>query len=537
MAYLKKLFSQTPQNAPIPGTNQVPNSAGGYAWQASTWDRFKRFLILGSEGGSYYASETKLTIENANHVLACISEDGLRAVRETVAISDGGRAPKNDPAIFVLALCAGMGDEATRKAALDALPQVCRTGTHLFMFAEYVQTIRGWGRGLRRGIGGWYNALEARNLAYQLVKYRQRDGWSHTDLLRLAHPNPVDQTHGAIYRWVTHPADAPWATAAEPPADNAQAFIWAFEQAQKATHFKHIIKLIKDYDLPREALPTEYLNDARVWEALLDKMPLTAMIRNLGNMSKIGLLLPLSTAETTIVKRLGDRALIKRARVHPIALLSALRVYQLGHGMRGSGEWTPTQKTIDALDEAFYLAFDAVEPSNKRIMLALDVSGSMMGGQVAGVPGLTPREASAALALVTAKTEPNYMITAFSTQMIRLDISAKMRLNDALTAVSGLPFGGTDCAQPMLYALEHKLQIDQFIVLTDSETWASPAIHPAQALQQYRTQTGIPAQLVVVAMIANRFSIADPNDKGMLDVVGMDTATPQLISDFARGMI
>jgi len=88
----------------------------------------------------------------------------------------------------------------------------------------------------------------------------------------------------------------------------------------------------------------------------------------------------------------------------------------------------------------------------------------------------------------------------------------------------------------MLYALEHKLKVDQFVVMTDSETWHGNT-HPVQALQQYRRETGIQAQLVVVAMIANRFTIADPNDRGMLDVVGMDTATPQLICDFARGAI
>ncbi len=265
-------------------------------------------------------------------------------------------------------------------------------------------------------------------------------------------------------------------------------------------------------------------------------MPLTAMIRNLGVMSKIGLLKPFTQAESTVITRLRNHDLLKRARVHPIALLSALRVYAAGKGVRGSGEWTPTPKVIDALDEAFYLAFDAVEPANKRILLALDVSGSMGMGQIAGVPGLTPRDASAALALVTARTEPNYAMTAFSTQMIPLNISAKMRLDDAIKTVSGLPFGGTDCAQPMLYALANKLAVDTFVVLTDSETWHGN-IHPTQALQQYRAETGIAAQLVVVAMLANRFSIADPNDRGMLDVVGMDTATPQLISDFARGEV
>jgi 60 kDa SS-A/Ro ribonucleoprotein len=34
-------------------------------------------------------------------------------------------------------------------------------------------------------------------------------------------------------------------------------------------------------------------------------------------------------------------------------------------------------------------------------------------------------------------------------------------------------------------------------------------------------------------MVANEFSIARPDDAGQLDVVGFDTATPQVLSDFA----
>ena len=98
--------------------------------------------------------------------------------------------------------------------------------------------------------------------------------------------------------------------------------------------------------------------------------------------------------------------------------------------------------------------------------------------------------------------------------------------------ISGLPFGGTDCALPMLWALKHRVPVDVFVVLTDSETWAGK-IHPVQALRQYREQTGIPAKLIVVGMVSNGFSIADPDDAGMLDVVGFDTAAPQVMSQFA----
>jgi 60 kDa SS-A/Ro ribonucleoprotein len=88
----------------------------------------------------------------------------------------------------------------------------------------------------------------------------------------------------------------------------------------------------------------------------------------------------------------------------------------------------------------------------------------------------------------------------------------------------------------MLHALGKKREIDTFVVLTDSETWYG-RVHPAHALERYRHATGIDARLAVVAMVSNGFSIADPNDPGMLDVVGFDTATPQLVSDFARGAL
>jgi 60 kDa SS-A/Ro ribonucleoprotein len=109
-------------------------------------------------------------------------------------------------------------------------------------------------------------------------------------------------------------------------------------------------------------------------------------------------------------------------------------------------------------------------------------------------------------------------------------------LDDAVRAVSDLPFGGTDCALPMLYAMAKERKVDTFAIYTDSETWAGD-VHPAQALRDYRRASGIDARLVEVGMVSNGSSIADPGDSGMLDVVGFDTATPQLIADFARGAL
>ena len=537
--YLSTIFSRrnragTPQSLPIPGT--LPNSAGGHVFALDDWARLDRFLILGSEGGSYYAAERPLTRENAQAVLRAIAADGPRVVSRIVWVSEGGRAPKNDPALFALALAASAEDLGTRRAALAALPRVARIGTHLFRFAEMVDGTRGWGRALRRAVAGWYLAQPAERLAYGLVKYRQRGGWSNRDLLRLAHPAGATPAQAALFDWACRGtlSDALPALVHAVAALNTGEVLTEPGAVQAAA-------LIRAHDLPREAVPTVLLNDPAVWEALLERMPVGALVRSLAKLTAVGVVRPLGDQLPLVLSALGDAERIARARLHPMAVLLALRTYAAGQGERGKLRWEPVQAVVDALNGAFYTAFRSVEPTGKRMLLALDVSGSMASGGVAG-SSLTPREASAAMALVTAATEASTHIVGFTagggrrrdTVMTPLPLSPSMRLDQAVAAVSDLPFGGTDCSLPMRYALERGIPADAFVVYTDSETWAGP-VHPVQALREYRERTGIAAKLVVVGLVSNGFSIADPADAGMLDVVGFDTAAPAAIADFIRG--
>ena len=54
------------------------------------------------------------------------------------------------------------------------------------------------------------------------------------------------------------------------------------------------------------------------------------------------------------------------------------------------------------------------------------------------------------------------------------------------------------------------------------------------ALRNYRGEFVADAKAVVVGLTSNGFTIADPNDRGMLDVVGFDTSAPAVIADFVR---
>jgi 60 kDa SS-A/Ro ribonucleoprotein len=373
------------------------------------------------------------------------------------------------------------------------------------------------------------------------LKYPSRDGWSHRDALRLAHPRPATDEQRALFARAASQTRAP-----VQGEGDALALVRAADglHADAGMDPRQAARVIRENRLTREMVPTQLLAHPVVWEALLEEMPLTALIRNLATLTRIGLVAPGSNATHRVAGRLADAGALKRARVHPVQVLSALRTYASGRGVRGSGVWTPVGRVVDALDAAFYLAFGAVQPANRRMMLALDVSGSMAAG-VLGMDHLSCREASAAMALVTAATEPDHFITGFTagkypsmhpgfnTGLSALAISPRQRLDDVVKSISGIPFGGTDCALPMIEAEKNRWPVDVFVVYTDNETWAG-SIHPAQALRRYRERTGIAAKLVVVAMASNGFSIADPQDAGMLDVVGFDAAAPQLIADFAR---
>lgn len=537
---------QTPQTSPIIGreSEMAVNRAGGVTFTVTDWDLLDRFLILGDVNPRYTVKEQNdgpSDFSKNDAILKLIESDGERVINRVVDISLQGRAPSNDPALYVLALCASAESNDTRRAALSALPKVARIGTHLFHFAAYVDKMRGWGRTLRKSIGNWYLDKQVDKLALQLIKYQQRDGWSNRDLLRLSHPKTQDLSINSMFKWVIDGS----------VTDNLHPQILAFEAAKSVQTDDDLIALITDHNLPREAIPTTFLNSVAVWDALLAGMLPEATMRNLGKMTNVGLLSNDGGATTHIVNMLTDEAIIRKARLHPLAILTALKVYEQGHGAKGKLTWTPIKKIINALDAAFYTSFKNVDPTGKNYLIGVDCSGSM-SSLFGNSQVMSSRDVAAAMSLVIANTEPNSTIMGFASGssdwtsktskrgwsrgsgLRELNIKPTMRLDEVLRKVSLTDWGGTDCSLPFQYASAVDNNVDVFVVITDNDTWAGE-IQPVEALRNYRQKSGRWAKSIVVATEATNFTIADPKDGGMFDVVGFDTHVPQLISDFIRG--
>lgn len=520
---------------------QVQNNAGGYSYRIDDKTRLLRYLVLGSDGGTYYCGENMMKREN----VACIDRlimagRGLEVVDCIYKVSIQGRSCKQNSVLYALAVCARSNDPHTKTAAYRVLPEVCRIPTHLFQFIKYCENESsgtGWGRAHKRAVCNWYKRYknEPLKLAYLVTKYRNRNDWSHKDVLRLAHIKTPDDSVGFVVKYLVkglkHAKMTENQEITDSDKEKVKKFLEAVEKANSCTDENVIIGLIDTFHLAREHVPTEMLNSPSVWQALIWKMPMTAMIRNLGKMSSLELLSEGTENEKKIVKKLTDREQLSSSKIHPFTILIAWNQYKKGHGDKGSLKWKVNHRVLKALDDAFHLSFSNVEPTGKRISLAIDVSGSM-NCPVVGNASVTAREASAAMMMLTARVESDFEIVAFSRGLTKLNINSNDSLQSVISKCNQLYFSMTDCSLPITNAIEQSKSFDVFIIYTDSETYYGMT-HPSEALVRYRQYMGVPdAKLVVVGMASNGFSIADPNDPFMMDVVGFDTAAPQAIENF-----
>lgn len=512
----------TPQWLPLPGFAgvQVRNAAGGHVFPIDDWARLDRFLILGSERGTYYTSEAALTVDNAAVVGRCLAADAARTLVRIVAVSEQGLAPKQAPTLLALALAAAHDRPEVRALALAALPRVARTGAHLLTMVEALLPLRGTGRALKRALRSWLLDRPVEDLALQAVKYGRRGGVALRDVLRLAHPGPADADHArrAAFEWIVRGT----------VGEATPALMRAASAARHAPDATALATLVREARLPREAVPTERAADPQVLAALVGTMPPHALLRNLNRLAAHGVVPGDDDATALVLRKLGDVEALRRARLHPFTLWVAARQYALGRGGLGRLTWQPAGEVVDALDAAVTALAAAAVPSGRRLLVAIDVSGSMSVG-VAG-SALSAKAAAAGFASLLVRMEPRVRVIGFDTAVHQLPLTPRQRIDDAIRLVEAAGGGGTDIALPFAWARQQGIAFDGVVVLTDGETWAGRE-HVVQALARYRREVG-PARVVTAALTATGTTVVPADDPMSLGIAGLDASLPQLVAWF-----
>jgi len=569
--------------AVVRGVRSREMEAGGEAGAGpEDWLRLDRLLVLGSERGALRTGPGVEDPERLPSTVRCVRADAERVVARVREVFEAGRLAANGAGVRVLALVTALGDDRGRAAACAAVPEVCRTAVDLFRFAEAVTALRGWGRSLRRAVGNWYRARFADDLAYQVVKCPRRDGWSHRDLLRLAHPTPATREQAAVFRWILGGAEAlgrrtvvreiggrgdedavgglggldegqprRYRAVTYPGVGEPPRLLRAVEEVRRATSVAEVVRLIVEHDLPREAVPASWLGEVSVWEALLHRMPTGTMIGDLGALGAVGLLRPGTEAAWWVETRLRDPGVLRSAGLHPMAYYLARRAYEAGQSADGRLRWEPVPAVVRALDDTFQASMRWVRPVGRPLLVALDLSRSARSAVLPGTR-VTVLEAAAAMAVVSVSTEATCLVAGLVPAvaglgvggdarlggcvpgLTLLDVRPGMRVEELVARLEAMPEGIPDGSVPVEWAGRNGLPIEGFVVYTDGGLWGG-GMGMARVLAEYRSRTGLAARSVVVGMGGVPFEVADPGDAGMLDVVGCDGEAAELVAAFLRG--
>jgi 60 kDa SS-A/Ro ribonucleoprotein len=525
----------TPQSQPIPGKQMIQGRSGGYVFQADNWQMVRRCLITETAGGAFYVGRNECTDEFVKTIQVAAQEDTIRLAEEIVYASDG-RSINNSAPILALVLLSMTERKEAKKAFLEIFPQVVRTASHFYEWISYSKGLRGMGRVVREAGTKWLTRENVKELAYQFLKYQQRHGFSHRDVLRLFHVKPPTASHDALFEWVVKgwselPPSPPSPTFDNPYYPLSQ--IYWYEWLKRNPDQTHVA--IREGKLTHEMVAPIGNMDREAWQLLFEGMPLGALLRDLASLTEIGVLRPDAGANLDLIEsKLLDRDYLRKARIHPIDILKALKTYTSGGRLgRSKKTWDPVPRIVDILDDAVELAFEVQEPTGKMFVHAVDVSGSMTWSQVESV-NLMASEIAAAMALTTVKAEKNYMIRGFSTQFIDLGVTKKDSFRDTLRKTSERTFGATDASVAWDYLVKEKIHTDVAVFWTDSESWAGGR-HTSQALQEYRKRVNPNVKAIYVTLTPYQITLVDPSDPLSYDLGGFDSSMPKLIQMIASG--
>lgn len=523
--------STIPQSKPLPGREKemTDNSSGGYSFKLEDAKILERWMINGSENGTYYTPENEVTVMGTATLKVVPKAKIVEIAKDVI---ENGRAPVLDYAIYCLAYVAYHGNVTEKQLVYSVAPTILTNTPQFTKFLQSYQAIKKietgksniGGSGICRAISRWYDNMNAGQMCYQVAKYPQRNGFHHRDLLRLSHIGRTE-SNGKTYKlpddkvsvvqyalWHAKGGDEKPSIITSTNKDHKH--IAGKEAIEKATSLKDALKIMEDYHLTHEMVPTKFQGSKDFYEIMLTQSKVYATIRRLGAASAKGVFAPMSALTKEVVKRITDTEALKDQKVHPMRIYDAMTTYQLGRGEKGTLVWTPSSEIIAALELAFYNAIGVIPDSGKNILIAVDHSHSMHG---------KPLNFAAAMAAVLVRSQSSCHVIGYASEISTPQITRHMGMNAIKAEIGrvGIP-SGTNGALPYMYAQKECKDADAIISITDGFSWQGKT-HISIEANKWRSACNKPTGKAV-EMISSMgiTSNMDPLDLNSLMTLCMD---------------
>lgn len=516
--------------------------------------KLKRFFYFGNENNLYVAGcpmfkPLKAAVVDTGKIV----REFVTAERGEVVVAEVASFLKNEsveanrgPALFALAVCARHQDESkkTKQAAMKVLAQCVNTSADLFAFVWYccilLDSGKGWGRSLKKGIQKWFDARDGMTLAKIISQQKVGYSWSYVDLLRVAHVKPKTEGAKLITNYIIHGLrETQEKYGGEKSTDDLQAvlaYLAAVEEVKKATNEVAVAALVDKHRLPFCGTDGLVQQLPQVLVAYSTHMTLKEIVDNFGCLAARHILEPLFPHAVDVTQRLNDQQALLHERISPIAVLYAIRVYEKG---AVENKWTLNKAVKEALSAAFdFTVAHYFGRTDRRYLLAINLNRRYLTNQnwAHGARPLQTVNAAAGLAIMLLRSETDVTVGYFNTSVHDLKLAKDVQLSDVYEELVNRATlheeVKADLSAPLTWASEKKLEFDVFILFTDFRHPKAYVDLP-KCFREYRQNLNLPkAKFVVIGVTASHVSLANADDPSMLDVAGFDSTVPDIIQRF-----
>jgi 60 kDa SS-A/Ro ribonucleoprotein len=492
----------------IPATNAV-NEECAPAYALSPKHQLAQYAATGCLNTTFYATAD----EQLAKVLELCADIDAEFIAKTAVFCRERGFMKDMPAL----LCAVLSVK-DREMLATVFPRVIDNAKMLRNFVQIVRSgavgRKSLGSAPKRLVREW---LDARDPG-ALFKANVGQDPSLTDIVKMVHPKPKDETREALFGYFI---GRDYAFDALP--DVARDFE-AFKNGEKG-------EAREVPDVPFQMLTALELGTAE-WTAIARRAPWQMTRMNLNTFARHGVFGQPEMVEL-IANRLRDPQAVAKARVFPYQLMVA-------YTMANANADIP-KEVCEALQDAMEVAIANVPAIEGRAFVCPDVSGSMSSPVTGYRKGATTAvrciDVAALVAAAVLRKNPRVEVLPFECDVVKLRLNSRDSVMTNAAKLAAIGGGGTNCSAPLALLNRRKATGDLVIFISDYESWVDAGGGRGTAtMREWNAfkQRNPNARLVCIDVQPYR-TVQAVEREDILNVGGFSDQVFDVIAEFARG--
>ncbi|MDT8924691.1 TROVE domain-containing protein [Pseudomonas taiwanensis] len=454
----------------------VKNHAGGKAFVKSDEQALVQYVMTGTFNDTFYVTgESQLT-----EVLARASQVPDEFLAK-LAIYGREKGMMKDMPALLCALLVARGSEHSEAVFKRVIDNARMLRNFVQMLRSGVVGRKSLGSRAKRLVKGFIASLND----YALWEASVGNGPSLVDVMKLAHPKAKDERRNALYAYVM---GKPVVAALLPDfIRDYEAFL---SGKSKAAPLRAPFQKLT-------ALPL----GAEDWMRIATNARWTMTRMNLNTFARHGVLCNPQMV-SMIAERLADREQILKARAFP---------YQLMTAMLNIGEEVPCEIRA-ALEKAMEVALENVPAIDGELVLAIDVSGSMVnsvtGRQAGASSKVSCLDAAALIGAALRAKNRSAKILAFEYGCREVAVPQDCKVMTIAQKIKAYHGGGTNCGSVIQYMLDHGIKANNLILVSDNESWADGYRSDLSTLwAKYKRECAPEARMINLDITPNQYSV------------------------------